>query len=121
MLRREGQNLIAIPFEFAQTGPVVFPVFGEDLAVFHAGDEADEVGEPLHKGFERREPGGFACLQMCEGDRVGHARSITSPHWLWDGRFQNAGILDSRALMLFGFVSESVAPIPGNCGGGCAR
>jgi hypothetical protein len=74
----ESQDLVAIPFEFAQAGPVILPVFREHLSPFHAGDRRDQAGDPRHKCFERREPVGFALMSMREGGRVIHARSICS-------------------------------------------
>ena len=76
MARRERQDLVAIPFEFAQAGPVIFPIRREDLAAFHADDGAEEAGEPGDKSFERREPGGFACCLLRVFQHVIHARSI---------------------------------------------
>jgi hypothetical protein len=74
----EGEDLVAIPFEFAQASPVILPVFWEDLSPLHAGDRGDEIGDPRDKCFERREPWGFALSWLREGGRVLHARSICS-------------------------------------------
>ena len=76
--RREGEDLVAIPFEFAEAGPVVFPVGWEGGAALQAGDGAEEGGEPCHKSFERREPWGFACRLLRVVQHVIHACSICS-------------------------------------------
>jgi hypothetical protein len=76
MASGEGQDLVAIPFEFAQALPVILPVCREHLSPLHAGDRGDEIGDPGYKCFERREPVGFALMSMRAGGRVLHARSI---------------------------------------------
>jgi hypothetical protein len=79
VLGGEGEDLVAIPFELAQAGPVILPVFGKLLAAFHARDRRDEFGDPRDKCLERREPV-FGCAfgLLARDHRVGHARSICS-------------------------------------------
>jgi hypothetical protein len=76
MASGEGEDLVAIPFEFAQALPVILPVFREDPAALHARDGRDQIGDPGDKCLERREPWGFACCLLARDHRVGHARSI---------------------------------------------